>query len=204
MRQKILPVIGLFIWACMATLWLAVLVIRPQQGSNQEPSAFITQVIPGPADHVIRTEEHDFPEVESEVAQQAVIDKQTSDVLQKYYSEIFRIGIDLKSEKCTMIMLTYKRIKTLPDVLTHYCKVQFLEKILVIWNDVDTPVPQNLLELSKSCETKLQFIRERENRLSNRFKPRPEIETECKWRVNLLLLLHIAYNQIVYAISRSN
>ena len=185
---------GLFVWAGVATVWLLFLVSRLQQGlqchcPTPEPLASATEVALArsnersamPVASTAKAEEHESPEVESEVVQQTVVDKQTPFVLQKYYSELFRhVEIDYENERCTLVMLTYKRIGTLPELLTHYCKVQYLENILVIWNDVGTPVPQNLLDLSKSCETKLQFIREKENRLSNRFKPRPEIETECK------------------------
>ena len=108
---------------------------------------------------------------------------QTPEVFEKYYSGIFHAGIDVVNESCTMIMQTYKRIQTLPELLTHYCKLRFLEKILILWNDVNTPIPPHLLDLSNLCKTKLQFIREKENHMTNRFKPRQEIGTECKFSV---------------------
>ena len=171
---------GLVVWASVATLLLVFSVGRPQRGDSSdnqcqtEPLADRQEPLVG---RTVKLEEHDSKAEISEV----VMEKPIPDLLQKYTSEIFHPGIDLEKEKCTMVMLTYKRINTLPDVLKHQCKVTFLEKILVIWNDVSTPVPKRLLDLSKSCETKLQFIREKENRLNNRFKPRPEIETDCKW-----------------------
>lgn len=80
-----------------------------------------------------------------------------------------------------MIMLTYRREEILPKVLLHYCKMDVLKKILVIWNDVNTTVPQNLLDLAYGCGAELKYIRSEENRLTNRYIPREEIKTDCKW-----------------------
>ncbi len=102
--------------------------------------------------------------------------------LDLYFSEIFRYKPkDDEREEFTIIMMTYKREKVLPDLLLHYCKIKNLHKILVIWNDVDTQIPINILKLANECQVTLQFIEETENKVTNRFKPRPEIETDCKW-----------------------
>lgn len=92
-------------------------------------------------------------------------------------------------DKCTVIMLTYRRVKSLPQIITNYCNMTTLDKFLVIWNDVDNPVPQTILDISKRCSADLQFITAKENKMSNRFWPRPEIETECKNCVFFLLWL---------------
>ena len=81
---------------------------------------------------------------------------------------------------CTMVMLTYKRENILPKVLLHYCKRTFLQRILVIWNDVNTTIPKDFLDLKFSCKTDLKFIVSKENLLTNRYIPRKEIETDCK------------------------
>lgn len=86
-----------------------------------------------------------------------------------------------EKEGFTMIMLTYKRVKVLPKLLLHYCKVKSLHKIIVIWNDIESQIPQDILDLGNQCQVTLEFIREKENKLTNRFKPRPEIKTECKF-----------------------
>ena len=80
-----------------------------------------------------------------------------------------------------MIMLTYKRTKILPKVLKHYCKTITLQKILVIWNDVGTPIPKYLMNLTKECDVELIFILSQENLLTNRYIPRDEIKTDCKF-----------------------
>ena len=103
--------------------------------------------------------------------------------LQKYVQEIFQPKVDIELEGFTMILLTYKRVKMLSRLLLHYCKVKKLKKILVVWNDVDSAIPHHILELNNSCQTRLEFIKEKENKLTNRFKPRPQIETDCKFFV---------------------
>jgi hypothetical protein len=99
-----------------------------------------------------------------------------------YISKIFNQEFAYEKEGYTMIMLTYKRVKVLSKLLLHYCKARLLRKILVIWNDIESQIPQHILALAKQCEVTLEFIQEKENKLTNRFKPRPEIETECEFR----------------------
>lgn len=83
---------------------------------------------------------------------------------------------------CTMVMLTYSREKILKFLLNHYCKVRSLHKIIVIWNNVNKSIPDDILEVKERCGSPdLLFIRENENKLTNRFKPRAEIETNCEY-----------------------
>jgi hypothetical protein len=98
--------------------------------------------------------------------------------LQYYSSKIFKEGA---RDGCTMVMLTYKREGLLPRILRHYCKVSSLQRILVVWNDIDTPVPQALINSSRACKVDIKFVVSKENRLTNRYLSRPEIETECKF-----------------------
>ena len=99
-----------------------------------------------------------------------------------YFSKIFHSKPIDEREKFTIIIMTYKREKILPDLLLHYCKTKYLHKIVVIWNDVGTQIPGSILNVANECQVILQFIKETENKVTNRFKPRPEIETECKWK----------------------
>ena len=108
-------------------------------------------------------------------------DDHLPDHTDKYAREIFVQSRDPSLAKmCTMVMLTYRRVKVLMFLLNHYCKVKSLHKIIVIWNDVDRSIPDDVLDMKDNCVTDLLFIREKENKLTNRFKPRPEIETDCK------------------------
>ena len=105
-----------------------------------------------------------------------------SSVLSRYAAKIFsRPEIDPENEKFTIVMTTYKRNEILQKVLNHYCRTPQLDKIIVIWNNVGTPVPDFLLNISTSCAVSLKFIEETENKLTRRFKPRPEIETDCTY-----------------------
>lgn len=99
--------------------------------------------------------------------------------LEKYYREIFLDDVSLDHENFTMVMLTYKRESILPKLLLHYCPTPRLAKIVVIWNDVERKIPEEILNLSNSCCVPLLFVRETENKITNRFKPRPEIQTDC-------------------------
>ncbi len=103
----------------------------------------------------------------------------STSVLERWRNEIFTSEVDLKTEKFTIVMLTYRREAILPKILKHYCNTPRLEKILVIWNDIEKEIPSSILDLSKDCKTQLQFIKEAENKITNRFKPRPEVTTEC-------------------------
>lgn len=96
--------------------------------------------------------------------------------LEYYKSRIF----SNKRDKCTMVMLTYRRLASLPTVVTTYCNIASLDKFLIIWNDVENVIPTSVLDLSKKCSVELKFITPKVNKLSNRFWQRPEIETECK------------------------
>lgn len=103
-------------------------------------------------------------------------------VLSRYAAKIFsKPETDLEKEKFTIVMTTYKRNVILQKVLNHYCKTPHLDKIIVIWNNIGTPVPGFLLNISTSCAVPLKFIKETENKLTRRFKPRPEIETDCTY-----------------------
>ena len=112
--------------------------------------------------------------------------------LSKYANQIFmQSGDSSLGSMCTMVMLTYKRERTLSFLLNHYCRVKSLHKIIVIWNNVNKSIPLDILDIRDKCTTDLQFIREKENKLTNRFKPRPEIETECElYHFNVNIVLH--------------
>lgn len=99
--------------------------------------------------------------------------------LQDYEKKIYRVNSS--SEQCTMVIQTYKRTQILPRVVKHYCTMVTFSKVLVIWNDVNTSIPDYLIKSLWMCSGKLQFIVPKENLLTNRFMPRKEIETDCKF-----------------------
>ena len=96
----------------------------------------------------------------------------------KFFNKIFgRTTLPPELEQFTIVMMTYKRAKLLRTIVPHYCTTgEKLQKILIIWNDLEEDVPQDLKEIE--CEVKLQFIISKENKLTNRFIPYSEIETD--------------------------
>ena len=102
---------------------------------------------------------------------------QLSPFLQRYASRVFLPrGVDRDREKYTLVIQTYRRVAVLVKLLNHYCNLARLEKILLLWNDVGTPVSSALRELK--CAVPLFIIEEKQNKMTNRFKPRPEISTD--------------------------
>lgn len=177
-------VAGLLIWAVTATF----LLFRRQYSNVYVSTIEKTEIESKDSDHKsVSNGEGGTMKLSSDnqdrlsLAQQLSSDRSGKPHLARYASKIFHQDSEYEREGFTMIMLTYKRVKVLPKLLLHYCKAKRLHKILVIWNDVGSQIPQEILDLANKCEVTLQFIHEKENKLTNRFKPRPEIETECKW-----------------------
>ena len=87
------------------------------------------------------------------------------------------------TERFTIVMPTYRRTKQLPKVLKHYCSIPNVDKILVIWNNVDQNIPEHILNFK--CEVTVQVMKMKENKLTNRFVLYPEIQTEG-WYASVL------------------
>jgi hypothetical protein len=81
------------------------------------------------------------------------------------------------TESFTVVMPTYRRTKQLPTLLKHYCKVPHVHKIVVLWNNVDQTIPKHISDFK--CEVPVAVLKMKENKVSNRFKLYPEIETEA-------------------------
>ncbi|CAD7091199.1 unnamed protein product [Hermetia illucens] len=82
-----------------------------------------------------------------------------------------------KSQGFTAVILTYDRIESLFTLIQKLSAVPSLQKILVIWNNQKKPPPHPSMfpKISKP----LKVIQTRANKLSNRFYPYDEIETEA-------------------------
>ncbi len=98
------------------------------------------------------------------------------------------------SEKFTIVVPTYKRNYCIYSSLRHYCKMKYVAKIIVLWNNVGEKVPRYLEKLR--CKAGLIIKTMIENRMTTRYIPFPEIQTEGKYlcrpsasTVLLLLLL---------------
>ena len=102
---------------------------------------------------------------------------QTSKRVEPYFVSARQYRSD---DKFTIVMLTYKRTATLLIVFDHYCEMpEIIDQILVIWNNIGEPVPQELLNYP--CKFPVTFLEQKENKLINRFLPYPEIKTKCEF-----------------------
>lgn len=82
-----------------------------------------------------------------------------------------------KTRGFTAVILTYDRLESLFVLITKLVKAPSLSKVLVIWNNQhkDPPHPSKWPKINRP----LKVIQTKENKLSNRFYPYDEIETEA-------------------------
>ena len=161
---------ALVTWTVYASTWLVALTV--QEHCDHIHDANEIRLIS--REHAADLEE---PSKYSTNLQQAANTGEKSvGALKNYASRIFRENTE---DGCTMVMLTYKRVETLPKVLQHYCSIITLKRIVVVWNDVNSSPPRSLLNLS-GCKVDVQFVFSKANKLTNRYLPRKEIMTECK------------------------
>ncbi|KAF3832697.1 hypothetical protein F7725_026362 [Dissostichus mawsoni] len=80
-------------------------------------------------------------------------------------SPLFLPLIPPRAPGFTAVVLTYDRVESLFRVITEISKVPSLAKLLVVWNNQNKSPPE--------------VVRTKENKLSNRFFPYDEIETEA-------------------------
>ena len=92
----------------------------------------------------------------------------------------------------TVLFPTYKRNDILGRVLHFHCNFALVDRVIVVWNDVDEPtIPENFINYN--CSKELFFKRPLVNSVNNRFIPYPEIRTEG---MNSLLIC--SYNILLY------
>ncbi|XP_005097141.1 exostosin-2 [Aplysia californica] len=82
-----------------------------------------------------------------------------------------------KSLGFTAVILTYDRVDSLFQVVRQVGKVPSLAKVIVVWNnqEIQPPAMSKWPNIGKP----IKVIQTKFNRLSNRFFPYDEIETEC-------------------------
>ncbi len=177
-------VLAVFTWAVFATVWLLALSSQgqcPMSRSTRMAAGKSLRPVLNSTTQISSLQQSRYVNVvnvtaETSTSTMALSSEERTGPLKHYSSQIYGSYMD---KGCTMVMLTYKREELLPRVLKHYCKVHDLVKIVVVWNDIDTPVPQALFRLNNECRADLKFIVSKENRLTNRYVPRSEIQTEC-------------------------
>ena len=77
----------------------------------------------------------------------------------------------------TAVILTYNRLESLFQVITKVSQVESLTRVVVVWNHQTIPPPP--VEEWPRISKPLKVIQTSANKLSNRFYPYSEIETEC-------------------------
>ncbi|OCT83685.1 exostosin glycosyltransferase 2 L homeolog isoform X1 [Xenopus laevis] len=82
-----------------------------------------------------------------------------------------------QSQGFTAVVLTYDRVESLFRVITEISKVPSLSKLLVVWNNQNKNPPE--ASVWPKIRVPLKVVRTTENKLSNRFFPYSEIETEA-------------------------
>uniref|UniRef100_A0A8C4HIQ8 Exostosin glycosyltransferase 2 n=1 Tax=Dicentrarchus labrax TaxID=13489 RepID=A0A8C4HIQ8_DICLA len=92
-------------------------------------------------------------------------------------SPLFLPLIPPRAPGFTAVVLTYDRVESLFRVITEISKVPSLAKLLVVWNNQNKSPPEE--SLWPKVGVPLKVVRTKENKLSNRFFPYDEIETEA-------------------------
>ncbi|KAL5009577.1 hypothetical protein ScPMuIL_011882 [Solemya velum] len=81
------------------------------------------------------------------------------------------------SQGFTVVILTYDRLESLIKVIHQVAKAPSLAKVVVVWNNQNKAPPP--ASAWPNIGKPVKFIQTRKNKLSNRFFPYDEIETEC-------------------------
>ncbi|XP_011206021.2 exostosin-2 [Bactrocera dorsalis] len=93
------------------------------------------------------------------------------------FNPLFLPVISPKSQGFTAVILTYDRVESLFTLIQKLAMVPSLQSILVIWNNQNKMPPH--LSSFPTIPKPLKVIQTRANKLSNRFYPYNEIETEA-------------------------
>jgi len=86
-----------------------------------------------------------------------------------------------EQSRFTVILQTYNRTDILVRLLNHYSAVARLDKIIVVWNNIDELPPFELWMKFAPHPVPVVFLKQEENKMRNRLKPFSEIETEGMW-----------------------
>ncbi|XP_054738063.1 exostosin-2 [Anastrepha obliqua] len=93
------------------------------------------------------------------------------------FNPLFLPVISPKAQGFTAVILTYDRVESLFTLIQKLAMVPSLQSILVIWNNQNKMPPH--LSAFPTISKPLKVIQTRANKLSNRFYPYNEIETEA-------------------------
>ncbi|XP_046360738.2 exostosin-2-like isoform X2 [Haliotis rufescens] len=82
-----------------------------------------------------------------------------------------------KAQGFTAVILTYDRLESLFQVIKQVAKVPSLAKVVVVWNNQNKAPPA--MSSWPYIGKPVKVVQTKKNKLSNRFFPYDEIETEC-------------------------
>lgn len=97
--------------------------------------------------------------------------------------EVFPSTIE-SQEKFTMIMQTYNRTDLLMKLLNHYNGVKHLDRILVVWNNINQTPPIEFWDKLVPHSVEVLFLVQKTNLMRNRLQAFPEIRTEGMYMHN--------------------
>uniref|UniRef100_A0A1I7YEY2 Exostosin domain-containing protein n=1 Tax=Steinernema glaseri TaxID=37863 RepID=A0A1I7YEY2_9BILA len=85
------------------------------------------------------------------------------------------VGGNRPKEQFTIVMLTYNRDAVLSASLERLRNLSYLNKVIVVWNNVDREAPRAWPRI----HVPIEFVRAETNSLNNRFIPYEQIHTEA-------------------------
>lgn len=81
-------------------------------------------------------------------------------------------------EKFTILMLTFNRTDLMLRLLNHYSAMYRLDKIVIVWNNVNDTPPVELWASLEPHPVPVVFLPQQENKIQNRIQSFPEIKTK--------------------------
>ncbi|KAJ3320189.1 Exostoses (Multiple)-like 3 [Blyttiomyces sp. JEL0837] len=98
------------------------------------------------------------------------------------------LGMKVKSfDRCTLILQVYSRTNTILKRLRFYENLPLLDSILVVWNNMNVSPPtiahskstKKLKSKTPEFSIPIYFLQQSKNSINNRYKPFPELKTDC-------------------------
>ncbi|XP_028404961.1 exostosin-like 3 isoform X2 [Dendronephthya gigantea] len=103
------------------------------------------------------------------------------------------LGGDYPFEQFTIVMLTYKRESVLIEALGRLEGLQYLSKVVVVWNSPGDPSPDLKWP---NIGVPIKVLRPKMNSLNNRFLPFDEIETDAV--LSMDDDIHLRHDEILF------
>ena len=188
----------LVVWAVIVTIWMVLLSTGgswtqcPQGRDEENRRAKFAHWSPEPAD-LVQQEPTELasPSDETTTSSTTTINTVLDEKLSSYFSRIMHrppppewegVGNGSREENCTVVLLAHEQdASMLYKVLIHYCRISFLQKILVVWNTNASDLPYAVRGWEHRCTaSEVKFILTNDSKPSNRYLPWKKIETDCK------------------------